>query len=56
MSLQYYVFADGTKLPPMLVFKGQPEGRVEKKRKIILYYKVRKYLLIVKEKLGIMKQ
>ena len=27
------IIADGTKLPPMLVFKGQPEGRVEKKIK-----------------------
>ena len=24
------IIADGTKLPPMLIFKGQPEGRVEK--------------------------
>ena len=30
------IIADATKLPPMLVFKGQPEGRVEKKIKNIL--------------------
>ena len=51
------ITADATKLPPMLVFKGQPGGRVEKIiLKNILQYKVIKYLLIVKEKIGIMKQ
>ena len=30
------IIADGIKLPPMLVFKGQPEGRVEMKEKKIL--------------------
>ena len=50
------IIADATKLP-MLVFIGQHEGRVEKKIfKKILKYKVIKYLLIIEEKLGIMKQ
>ena len=26
------IIADDTKLPPMLVLKGQPEGRIEKKK------------------------
>ena len=26
-----WIIADGTKLPPMLVFKGQPDGRVERR-------------------------
>ena len=49
-----WIVADGTKLPPMMIFKGEPNGRIAKELESIFKTKANKYLLIDIKKPGIM--